>query len=734
MASRTRDASKARDECASHLAGLDDDIMSYIIDMLEGDEDDSEVTESLCSFLLSTEHCQTEEEAAAKCSVLLEALRMSDDAAAAAEAAAPEASSACKLLDAKTSLADIGADEQGGSAFKHNSSAGWMADPNRAIEEAMKERKAERSAQVKATRGHYDRIRAQRKADDAALQKALEDAVGLRRQKGAFTGAVEAQPFDLPNPGGGTNLLEGATFTLVRGRVYGLIGRNGKGKSTLLRALASRQVGNIPPELTVHYVSQEQELSEESREMTPVDLVVHADLERRLLLADTKTLAESDVAEDHVKLSEVETRLEQIGAATAPERATELLIALGFTPELRGRQLQALSGGWRVRAALAAAIFARPDMLLLDEPTNHLSIAAVLWLARELTTSEVWKERIVVVVSHDRVFLDDVTDQTLHVSGIARQLTGSTGNYTTWAKRRRQQQASHEREMASRQSDIDVLRNFKPLGSTPKQMKLKMSKDKQAERLQVEKDKLVGAAATLQEDNELPLDLKAGGAVSGFIANIKGVSFRYSAETPTLFQGVELGIDSKSRIVLLGENGNGKTTLVKLLIGELEPTVGEVAIAGGTRIALVNQHHADQIDMTLSPLQFMLDKFRGDGSYQHEQKLRSHLNSCGVTSEMQTLPSSALSGGQRSRVALGAVSYTQPHILVLDEPTNNLDLESIASLADCIEKFGGGVVLVSHDQYFVSRVAKEVWVVEKGRVQRAASFDSYREAQLAKLK
>ena len=195
-----------------------------------------------------------------------------------------------------------------------------------------------------------------------------------------------------------------------------------------------------------------------------------------------------------------------------------------------------------------------------------------------------------------------------------------------------------------------------------------------------------------------------------------------------------MSVDSKSRIVLLGENGNGKTTLVKLLLGELEATMGEVVRASGMRIALVNQHHADQIDLTMSPLQFMIDKFPGDGSYDHEQALRSHLHSTGVTSNLQTLPSSALSGGQRSRVAMAAVSYTQPHVLVLDEPTNNLDLESIASLADCIDKFEGGVVLVSHDQYFVSRVAREVWVVDKGSVKRAESFDAYRAAELAALK
>jgi len=259
-------------------------------------------------------------------------------------------------------------------------------------------------------------------------------------------------------------------------------------------------------------------------------------------------------------------------------------------------------------------------------------------------------------------------------------------------------------------------------------------KQKQAEKLEEELKNLEIEAAALQEDAEIPLSLKAGGELSGFVVQIKNVGFRYTTDLPFLFRGAEMGIDSKSRIVLLGENGNGKTTLVRLMLGDLEATEGTITHASGVRIALVNQHHADQIDLTLSPLRFMLDKFPGDGSYEHEQAIRSHLSGCGVTSQLMTLPASALSGGQRSRVSLAAVSYTKPHVLVLDEPTNNLDLESVVALADCIERFEGGVVLVSHDQYFVGRVAKEVWVVDGGAVSKAESFDKYRAQALAKLK
>ena len=264
--------------------------------------------------------------------------------------------------------------------------------------------------------------------------------------------------------GGGRELLENASFTLTRGRIYALIGRNGKGKSTLLRALASRAVGDIPPELTVHYVSQEVNIEEERLEWTPVQFVVHADVERRLLMAEEAELEAQGDEADAARGEEVREALVQIEAATAEVRATSLLEHLGFSPELRGRPMtpslsltltvtptptltlalaltltliptptltlhpdqgrpmNALSGGWRVRTALAAAIFARPDLLLLDEPTNHLSIAAVLWLSRELCTNTTWQQRIVVVVSHDRVFLDEISSDTLHVSGAARKL------------------------------------------------------------------------------------------------------------------------------------------------------------------------------------------------------------------------------------------------------------------------------------------------------------------------
>ena len=338
----------------------------------------------------------------------------------------------------------------------------------------------------------------------AELDKELEEsrvkAVRLRAEQGAFLGVMESGTFSLGNPGGGPDLLERASYTLQRGKSYALVGRNGCGKSTLLKAMASRRVGEIHPAVTVHYVHQEVSLTEESLAMTPVEIVVNADVERRLLLAEAATFERAERAErasnggercsntsttsfDGARQQEVLEQLSLIESDTCASRAQQLLVNLGFSDELIARPMSALSGGWRVRTALAAAIFGRPDMLLLDEPTNHLSIGAVLWLVRELTTNPVWEDRTIVVVSHDRFFLDEVCGDVLHVSGVARRLTQSHGSYSTWSQRRAEQQKAFAKQVELRRAEIAELKEyaghgFKYGGSSSSINKMKM-KEKQ---------------------------------------------------------------------------------------------------------------------------------------------------------------------------------------------------------------------------------------------------------------
>ena len=453
-----------------------------------------------------------------------------------------------------------------GGAADAPAADGGSADADKSLRAAAAPKGGGGKAGAKGVASKVERLLREQAELDADLHAAREAAVRLRAAQGAYLGPIDAHNFSMANPGGGPDLLERASFSLQRGRRYGLIGRNGCGKTTLLRALAARRVGAIHPAVTVHSVSQEVSLTDESLRMTPLDIVVDADVERRLLLAE---LAQMDAAAlrgaeiDGARQQALHAQLEAIEAHTAAARAEQLLINLGFSAELRARPLGALSGGWRVRTMLSAAIFAKPDVLLLDEPTNHLSIGAVLWLARELTTSAVWSERIIAIVSHDRCFLDEVCSDTLHLSAVSRTLTQSRGSYALWAKRRAEQQLAFARQDELRRAEIKELREyaghgFKYGGSSSSINKMAM-KAKQADKLSEQAEAQAEELAALQEDIELPLDLKSGGRLDGFLVQLRAVSFSYAPHgtAPPLLRDVELGVDSTSRIVLLGENGNG---------------------------------------------------------------------------------------------------------------------------------------------------------------------------------
>eukprot|EP00931_Biecheleriopsis_adriatica_P106298 TRINITY_DN80778_c0_g1_i1.p1 TRINITY_DN80778_c0_g1~~TRINITY_DN80778_c0_g1_i1.p1 ORF type:complete len:732 (-),score=222.01 TRINITY_DN80778_c0_g1_i1:129-2324(-) len=719
--------------CKDVLTGLelDEDTLEYIS---MGIMDDGSVLslEELSDFVgpLIEEQCGGDE---GKASALARALH--ERLAPKAEAAAvPKAKAAPAVQPKAMPLGGLlgSGGYNGGPAEELEAPAAKKAAAPKATAPSKSDVKAAKLQQKKA-----EAATAQSAELDAEVEAAREKAIRLRSTKGSFNGAIELGPLTLPNPGGGLDLLEQACFTIVQGHRYGLIGRNGKGKSTLLRYLAARRVGGMPDAVTVHYVSQEVAFTAAALDQTPVEAVLEADVERRLLLKDVKDLEGSTKAEDQQRVQDALAHLEAIEADTAHERATALLKNLGFSDELRSRQLRALSGGWRVRVALAAALFAKPDVLLLDEPTNHLSIQAVMWLSHELSTSPTWQSRIVVVVSHDRVFLDESCTDMLHISGVARKLTASKGSYSTWAKRRAEQQKARERQLEVEAAEREKLKEYVghgfKYGGSSGQINMMQKMKKQLEKNEMKQEAEAEELAALNEDGDLPLSLLAGGEIDGYAVQLKNVSFAYPG-LPPLFRGAEFTVDAKSRMVFVGENGNGKTTLVKLLLGELQATSGQLSRNRGARIALVNQHHADQLDLTMTPLQFMLNKFPGDGSYNQEQAIRSHLSQCGVPLEQMTTTARVLSGGQRSRVAMAAVSFEKPHILVMDEPTNNLDLGSIEALAASVQDFKGGVVLVSHDQYFVSQVAREVWIVANGAVRRAESFEAYRSGILSSIK
>jgi ATP-binding cassette subfamily F protein 3 len=521
--------------CSELLKDLDEDIFDYIVGILEDvdAEDTDDTTEMISGLLSSAEYCASEEDASELAKELLSRLGNGGDGDATTagggggSGSLSSSSSAGGDMPLKTIKAlkiqdTIEEDVPNLALASKKAAANTTFEVLKEGDEAVS-KKAQRLASRKGGNASNAKKKnnkpsvlelAEKEASELEeeLAAARVASVRARTKLGAYRGSLDATSFTLPNPGGGMPLLEDAACRFVWGKRYGLIGRNGVGKSTLLKAMAARRVGDVPSNVTVHYVSQEVLLTPDQSRKTPVEVVVDADIERNLLTEEKKTLedlanaGELD-AEGSKRHGDVLSRLDEIGADAAPRRAKELLDNLGFSDELQSRSLQQLSGGWRVRTMLAAAIFAKPDLLLLDEPTNHLSILAVMWLARELATSETWKERIVVLVSHDRHFMDEVCTDCLHVSGAARKLTQSRGNYSTWAKRRKDEQILFAKEQAKRQEEIDKLREyaghgFKYGGSSSQITKMSM-KAKQADKLEVIHQEHATELAALQEDIEL---------------------------------------------------------------------------------------------------------------------------------------------------------------------------------------------------------------------------------------
>ncbi|XP_064385354.1 ATP-binding cassette sub-family F member 3-like isoform X3 [Halichondria panicea] len=500
--------------------------------------------------------------------------------------------------------------------------------------------------------------------------------------------------------GGRSVLLSNANLTLARGRRYGLVGRNGVGKSTLLRSMACREL-RLPAGVSVLHV--EQEVTGDNT--LALDSVLECDTERVQLLArEGELLASGDkdtaAGSASDELAEVYLRLQEIDADKAPARAGCILAGLGFTPEMQGMQTREFSGGWRMRLALARTLFARPDVLLLDEPTNMLDIKAIMWLQDFLQT---WPSTLL-TVSHDRVFLTDVCTDIIHLH--SRALTYYKGNYevfmSTKTERLKNQQREYESQMQYRQhlqEFIDRWR-YNAKRSSQAQMRIKI-----LEKLPI--------LTPVVGDGEVVLRFPDVDKLSPPILQLTEVVFGYSSDR-VLFKQLNINADMESRIAMVGENGAGKSTLVKLLTGELSPQDGYRSAHRNLKIAYFSQHHVDQLVMESTPLHFIQAKFPG----MKDEEYRSYLGSFGVTGELALRPIASLSGGQKSRLAFALMAMPRPNFLIMDEPTNHLDMETVDALAKALERFKGGVVLVSHDQHLIEACATEVWLCKEGTVKR----------------
>eukprot|EP01114_Cavostelium_apophysatum_P012967 TRINITY_DN303_c0_g1_i2.p1 TRINITY_DN303_c0_g1~~TRINITY_DN303_c0_g1_i2.p1 ORF type:complete len:1208 (-),score=596.96 TRINITY_DN303_c0_g1_i2:88-3711(-) len=542
---------------------------------------------------------------------------------------------------------------------------------------------------------------------------------------------IKVEKFDINYPG--RVLFKDALLQLFHGRKYGLVAPNGAGKSTLLNYIAQRknEFIAIPKHFDILYVEQEVIGDETSA----LDSVVAADAERTRLMKEEKRILalldkeseDSDEEDLGSRLAEVHSRLEEMEAFSAEARASSILSGLQFTEEMKKKATKDFSGGWRMRIALARALFRRPTLLLLDEPTNHLDLFAVIWLETYL---QKWKNTLL-VVSHDQDFLDNVATDIIHV--YQEKLHYYKGNYDHFKRvftdtvntkrvqlekrkkliKQAQQQKSKKqdqsKQLAKAKDRVKVIRN-----------KQNKNQKKDEEKNQAAVDELL---EEIPRDYEVEFSFPDPEMLAPPIILVNDAAFGYP-DRPQLFHDLSFGIDMKSRIALVGPNGTGKSTLLKLMTGELEPTEGTITRNRKLIVGKFTQHFVDKLNMNQNPVEYLHTHFT---DYKAEQ-LRGMLGRFGLTGQTHLRPISSLSGGQKSRVVFTEICMRYPHLLFLDEPTNHLDIESVDALAEALNEFEGGLILVSHDARLIREVCADIWICGDNTVTiYDGDFDQYRE-------
>jgi len=496
----------------------------------------------------------------------------------------------------------------------------------------------------------------------------------------------------------GHELVADSTLELNYGRRYGLLGLNGCGKSTLLTAIGLREVP-IPDHMDIYHLTREIDATE----MTALEAVKNVDSERLVLEKEAEKLAAQDDGGGE-PLERIYERLEGMDSATAEMRAAQILHGLGFTKKMQAKKTRDFSGGWRMRIALARALFMNPTILLLDEPTNHLDLEACVWLEETLKKFE----RILVVVSHSQDFLNGVCTNIIHMQN--KQLKFYTGNYDQYCQTRSELEENQMKQYRWEQEQISAMKEYIARfghGSA------KLARQAQSKEKTLAKMERSGLAEKVVRDKVLTFRFTDVGKLPPPVLQFVDLRFGYTPDQ-LIYEKVDFGVDLDSRIALVGPNGAGKSTLLKLMTGELEPLDGMVRRHNHLRIAQYHQHLTETLSLDMSALAYMMSEYPG----LEEEKMRSAIGRFGLTGKAQIMPMGNLSDGQKSRVIFAWLAWRLPHLLLLDEPTNHLDIETIDSLAEALNEWDGGLVLVSHDFRLINQVAKEIWVCEKKSITR----------------
>eukprot|EP01084_Bolivina_argentea_P059835 109307_1 len=522
-------------------------------------------------------------------------------------------------------------------------------------------------------------------------------------------------------------LLEDIDIRLLKGQRYGFVGLNGSGKTTLLRRMSRYDVPKFPPYLKILHVEQEI-LGDET---SVIEYVLSCDMVRvELLNREKNILAEQhalDAPNDEneetketkdtimdeatknkimIKLQNQLTELYELqktlDVVNVDARAKNILYGLGFSDIMMDMETKRLSGGWRMRVSLAGALFVNPDILLLDEPTNHLDFPSVIWLENYLQSFD----GTLLCVSHDREFLNNIATQIIHLHH--KTITYYKGNFSTFldVKNRKYMQQlkdyeNQQNEIAHIKSFIDKFR-YNAKKASMVQSRIKLLKNMRRVHKPLKQFKI---------EFDFPSEISI---LSGQIVSCRNITFGYSSNN-ILLNGISCNLDMRSRIGCIGANGSGKTTLIHLMLGKLQPLYGDIIRNRKCNIALFTQHHIDQLDLSKSALDYLLDKFPTDCNKQSypAEYVRNKLGSFGLSGDFVSQRMCYLSGGQKSRVAFTVLTWKSPNFIIMDEPTNHLDVETIEGLIGAIQRYKGGLMIVSHDQFFLNSIAKEYWALSK---------------------
>lgn len=495
---------------------------------------------------------------------------------------------------------------------------------------------------------------------------------------------------------GGRTIIDGASARLPpKGRI-GLIGRNGAGKTTLVRTITGgieADAGSIdmPRGARLGYIAQEAPAGDR----TPFETVLAADTERAALMI------ESETCEDPDRLGDIYERLIAIDAYTAPSRAAQILVGLGFDEAMQQRPLDSFSGGWKMRVALASLLFSQPDLLLLDEPSNHLDLEAVMWLEDFLKSYPA----TILLVSHERDFLNNVVDHILHLGG--GKLTLYPGGYDAFERQRAERQAQLASARAKQQAEREKLQDYVARNSA----RASTAKQAQARAKMLAKMQPI---AELIDDPTLSFGFPDPEELRPPLVTLDMAAVGYDA-VPIL-KRLNLRLDPDDRLALLGRNGNGKTTLARLLAAQLPAMEGGMNASGKMRVGYFTQYQVEELDRDETPLQHMTIAMKGASP----GAVRAQLGRFGFAGQKATTQVGKLSGGERARLALALITRDAPHMLILDEPTNHLDVDAREALIQALNAYTGAVVIVSHDRHMIEMTADRLVLVDNGT---ARDFD-----------